>query len=1016
MSVGMHVDYRNYTLASALIAATRASSDSFSLSGMATPQISSILPTTDSQLPRSSSATLIEDMTLNSASIYPQSHPRSPLSTAISNSTQTIEQHAPTGMGPMSSSIHNGANLILDLIRKERQQALEVGQRQIAHIQQQHNEYCASYSKVVREESTKRRDAEEKILYLTGELAKYTNGPTEAQNIALQAKADATAARNTASEAERAAAEARSHLAAVQDALQKFGITVSRDDSVTSDTLKIILGTPWLELIPSQIHSPHLPLPDSSSAPVDKPSSSPPHHLGSPSKFITFIKEHINHLSDTLTASQNSYKDLDSQCNQLQNDLCTLRLDRNELESLKKETEDNAKMLDQWKSKLEKLEIEIKLLKVERDDAVKAQEEAATALEEMRRTSAASAVALTSTFDQRLEDQQHQAEMNLQKSCQALENSIEAKTVKIRDLQSRLAQITANVDEWEGKYDAVTRERDSQKQLLVAERQKYTEASSVQKEQIDNLQKQLKASVSEEVMMAKVTRIEELEKELASIRAHHAKSSQEKDEAISLVKSRDAQIKELHEKLAVHSSRNLTTECAPKTNSGGNSEQKKARPSKSSTTRDQIQSKASEARPVATSTGDQRSKQIIGLKKTKSSSTTLPSFAARPIEVDSASSTDVEIISGPIPVVSQGSNTKQKPLRTGSNKKPLGVNTVQTVDSPTEKTNLKRAADTDESSTPATKRPKLFLDSSASSVEKVSSAVSSSPVSTPLGSRSATSSPVIAKPVFNLKFTKNSSQASTSVPSGGAMVSKATASSSNVRRYASMTSSEAPSTGTSDSSSRRRSGSITSEAEPAAESTLGTKPRARFLRHGQTKPASSTASTSSKNHAEFKNFNPGDVPAKEQPSGSSARSTAVSVEQSRNAQAAASATASPSKEASSSASAKSKPSVLRQFSGIDNLSTPRFNSNSSSSLPTASGSTVDRSKATSSRNTTLKGTTWPAGTRPIPSGPRSSMAMLQVTPESPPQAPKSVLATKPSGKVPQRPRATIGTSNTKKST
>lgn len=210
--------------------------------------------------------------------------------------------------------------------------------------------------------------------------------------------------------------------------------------------------------------------------------------------------------------------------------------------------------------------------------------------------------------------------MNLQKSCQALENSIEAKTVRIRDLQSRLAQITVNVDEWEGKYDAVTRERDSQKQLLVAERQKYTEyvtvktcdavdanctsrASSVQKEQIDNLQKQLKASVSEEVMMAKVTRIEELEKELASIRAHHAKSSQEKDEAISLVKSRDAQIKELHETLAVHSSRNLTTECAPKTNSGGNSEQKKARPSKSSTTRDQIQSKASEARPVATSTG-----------------------------------------------------------------------------------------------------------------------------------------------------------------------------------------------------------------------------------------------------------------------------------------------------------------------------------------------------------------------------------------------------------------------------
>lgn len=285
----------------------------------------------------------------------------------------------------MSSSIHNGANLILDLIRKERQQALEVGQRQIAHIQQQHKEY----SKVIQEGSTKRRDAEETILYLSGELAKYTKGPTEAQNIALQAKADATAARNTAS-------EARSRLMAIQDALQKVGITVSPDDSATSDTLKITLGAPWLELIPSQIHSPHLPLPDSSSAPVDKPSSSPPQHLGSPSKFISFIKEHINHLSDTLIASQNSYKDLDSQRNQLQSDLCTLDIDRNELESLKKEKEDNAKMLDQWKSKLEKLENEIRLLKVERDDAVKAQEEAATALEETRRTSAANAVTLNS--------------------------------------------------------------------------------------------------------------------------------------------------------------------------------------------------------------------------------------------------------------------------------------------------------------------------------------------------------------------------------------------------------------------------------------------------------------------------------------------------------------------------------------------------------------------------------------------------------------------------------------------
>ncbi|KAG1766694.1 hypothetical protein EDD22DRAFT_877828 [Suillus occidentalis] len=677
-------------------------------------------------------------------------------------------------------------------------------------------------------------------------------------------------------------------------------------------------------------------------------------------------------------------------------------------------------MLDQWKSKLEKLENEIRLLKVERDHAVKAQEEAATTLEETRRTLAANEVTLNSMFNQRLGDQQRQAELCLQSSRRTLENSIEVKCVQIRDLQSRLVQITATVDEWEGKYDAVTKEHDSQKQLLVAERQKYKEASSTRKEQIDDLQKRLEASVSEDVMTAKVSRIEELEKELASIRAHHAKLSQEKDEAISLVKSRDEQIKELHETLAVYSSRNSPTN-APKNNLGGNSEEKKARQLKSLTPRDQIQSRAPAARPVAASAGNQRSKQITDPKKieklkSKSSSTALPGLsAARPMEVDSASSTDVEIISGPMPVISQGSNTKQKTFRTGSNKKAQGVNTIQTIDSPTEKTSLKRTADTDEFSTPAAKRPKLFLDSSASSAEKVASAASSSPVSTPSGSRSVTSSPVIAKPVFNLKSTKNYSQASTSVSSGGAMTSKAMSSSSNVRPSPSATSTEAPSSGASDGGTHRRSGSITSEAEPVAESSLGPKYRARFLRNGQIKPASSTASTSSKNHAEFKNFNPDDVPVKEPSSGSSARSTAVSAEQSRNAQAA-SATVLPSREASSSASTKSRPSALRQFSGIDNLSTPRFSSYSSSSLSTASGSTVDRSKATSSRNTTLKGTTRPAGARPIPSGPRSSMAMLQVTPESPPQAPKSALATKPSGKVPQKPRATIGTSNTKKST
>ncbi|KAG1776762.1 hypothetical protein EV702DRAFT_1106268 [Suillus placidus] len=981
---------------------------------MATLQVTSIPPITDAQLPRSSSMSsatlLIEDVTSNGASIYPQSHIQSPPSTATSNSTQTTEQLAPIGMGQMSSSIHNGANLILDLIRTERQQAFEVGQRR--NIQQQHNEYYVSYSKMVREESTKRHEAEDTVAYLSNELAKYTKGATEAQNIALQARADATAARNTASEAERAADEARSHLMAVQDALQQVGITVSRDDSVTCNTPKITLGTPWLELIPSQIHGSDTPIPDSSSALDDKSSSSPPptQHLGLPLKWISFIKEHINHLSDTLTAVQNSCKDLESQRDQLQSDLRTLGHDRNELESLKREAEDNAKTLGQRKSKLTQLENEIQWLKVERDDAVKAQAEAATALEEMKRTSAASAVTLKSTFEKRLQDQQRQAEANGEKVRQALGSSIEAKSVQIRGLQTRLMQIMATVGEWEGKYDAVTKERDSQKQLLVTERQKYKEASSVGKGQIDDLQQRLNASASEDTVMAKVSRIEELEKELASIRA---KSSQEKDEAVALVKSRDAQIKELRETLAVSSSCKLTTEFAPKDNSGGSSEEKRARPSKPLTSHDQTQFKAPETRPVAVSTADQRSKQITGpkkierLKSKSSSSTASPGFsAASPMEIDSASSTDVEIISGPLPVISQGSN-KQKSLRTGSNKTPSGVNTIQIVDSRTEKTSLKRTADTNHSSTPATKRPKLFLNSSVSSVEKVTSAASSSPVSTPLGSRSVTSSPVIAKPVFDLKFRKHSAQASTSASSGGVTSSKAMASSPNVCTSQSATSTEAPSAGASDGGTHRRSSSITSETELPAESTLGAKPRARFLRHGQIKPAVTTpGDTSSKKHAEFKNFNPSD------PSGSSARSTAVSAEQPRNTPAAASTIAPPSREASSSASAKSRPSLLRQFSGMDNLSTPPSNSTPSPSLSTASGSAVDRSKANSSRDTISKGIPRPAGAKSIPKGPRSTMAMLQVTLESSPKAPKSMLAARSSGKVPQGPRATMRTPNT----
>ncbi|KAG2154152.1 uncharacterized protein EDB93DRAFT_1269129 [Suillus bovinus] len=1004
---------------------------------MATPQVTSILPITDAQLPQSSSATFIKDMTSNGTSIYPQPHTRSPPLTATSDSNENT-----IGMGPMSSSIHNGANLILDLIRTERQQAFEVGQRQISHLQQQHKECRVSYSKVVLEESNKRRDAEDKVAYLSNELARYTKGATEVQNIALQARVDATTARNTASEAERAADEARSHLMAVQDALQRVGIAVSQDDSVTSNTPKIILSGPWLQLIPSQIHSSDTSLPDPSSAPDDKPSSSPSpsHHISSPSTFISTITEHISHLSNTLTAAQNSCKDLDAQRNQLQSDLRKLCHDRNELESLKMEAEHNTELLGQWKFKLTKLENETQLLKVERDDAVKAKAEAAIALEETRTTSAASAATLKSNFDQLFQDQQRQAEANAEKIRQA-GNSIETKSVQIRDLQNRLMQITVIVKEWEGKYDAVTKERDSEKQLMVAERQKYKEhvnvetcdavdadctsrECSVQKERIDDLQKQIGASVSKDVMMAKVSRIEELEKELTSIQAHYAKSNQERDEAVALVKSRDAQIKELQEKLAVSSSRKLTKECAPKKISGGSFKEKKASLSRPSVPHDQIQFRAPEAHPEAVSTADQRSKQITGSKKIgklkSKSSSTAPGFSAtRPMEIDSASSTDVEIISGPIPIISQDSNTKQKSLRTGSNKTPLGVNTTQTVDSPADKTSLKRTADTNDTSTPATKRPKLFLDSSASSVEKPASALSSSPISTPLGSRSVTSSPVIAKPVFNFKFRKHSARASTSGSSGGVTSSKAMASSPNIRTSKSVASTEGPSVGASDGGAYRRSVSITSETELAAESTLGAKPRARLLRHGQIKSPVSIAGevNSSKRHAEFKNFNPDDIPAKEQPSGSPARSTTVSAEQPQNTQAPASATI--SREASSSASTKSRPSLLCQFSIIDNPLTPPSNSTPSPSLSTASENAVDRSKANSSRDTISKGTTQPAGAKSNPKGPRSSMAMLQVTLESSPKAPNSMLAARSSGKVPQRPRATMKTPNTgdiKKST
>jgi hypothetical protein len=78
-------------------------------------------------------------------------------------------------------------------------------------------------------------------------------------------------------------------------------------------------------------------------------------------------------------------------------------------------------------------------------------------------------------LDQRLQDQQRQAEANAEKDRQALEGSIEAKTEQIRDLQRQLAQSMATLDEWKAKCDAAAKERDLQQQLHVAELQKSKE-------------------------------------------------------------------------------------------------------------------------------------------------------------------------------------------------------------------------------------------------------------------------------------------------------------------------------------------------------------------------------------------------------------------------------------------------------------------------------------------------------------------------------------------------------------
>jgi len=114
-------------------------------------------------------------------------------------------------------------------------------------------------------------------------------------------------------------------------------------------------------------------------------------------------------------------------------------------------------------------------------------------------------------------------------------------------------------------------------------------------------------SASGDVLKGRESRIEELEKELTSLREHHAK---DKDEAVALVKSRDARIKELQDMLAASSNRNFTTESAPKNNSKGSSEENKACVSKSSTLANQFQSSPQHTPPVTVSTGSNDYHQV----------------------------------------------------------------------------------------------------------------------------------------------------------------------------------------------------------------------------------------------------------------------------------------------------------------------------------------------------------------------------------------------------------------------
>jgi chromosome segregation ATPase len=112
--------------------------------------------------------------------------------------------------------------------------------------------------------------------------------------------------------------------------------------------------------------------------------------------------------------------------------------------------------------------------------------------------------------------------------------------------------------------------------------------------QIDDLQQRLESSssktlASDAILKGKESRIEELEKELASLREHHAKSNNDRAEAIALVESRDAQIKRLQDMLPVSSNHSVATESAPKDNSDGSSIDDKARAWKPTAPPDQLQ-------------------------------------------------------------------------------------------------------------------------------------------------------------------------------------------------------------------------------------------------------------------------------------------------------------------------------------------------------------------------------------------------------------------------------------------